>query len=116
MALRARAHLRVSLSKAHITLFRQSLHKWCLSVQCCHSLSCSSSAFTEQIDSFCCVDISAHMSSHRSAELKMWRELACIGQRLSRFSGWQFFSHSLSGNLAHASSSDLGVAKFSFST
>ena len=77
----------VSLSKAHITLFRQSLHRWCLSVQCCHSLSCSSSAFTVQMHVFCGDDISAHMSSHRSAELKMCRLFVCIGQRLSRLSG-----------------------------
>ena len=65
------ANFFVSLSYAHITLLRQSLQRWCLSVQCCHSLSCSSSAFTAQISCFCVSDISAHMSSHRSAELKM---------------------------------------------
>jgi len=85
-------------------------------VQCCQSLSCSSSALTAQISCFCVSDISAHMSSHRSAELKMCRLLACIGQRLSRLSGWQFFSHSCSGNLAHASSSDFGEARLALST
>jgi len=65
---------------------------------------------------FCGDDISAHMSSHRSAELKMCRLFVCIGQRLSRLSGWQFFSHSCSGNFAHASSSDFGDARPSFST
>ena len=98
------AHFFVSLSKAHMTLFRQSLQRWCLSVQCCQSLSCSSSALTVHILALFAVDISAHMSSHRSAELNMCRLFACIGHLLSRFSGWQFFSHSCRGNLAHASS------------
>eukprot|EP00962_Isochrysis_galbana_P006985 scaffold1884_cov109-Isochrysis_galbana.AAC.4 len=109
-------HFLVSLSNPHITLLRQSLHKWCLSVQCCHSLSCSSSAATPHIELFCAVESSAHMSSQRSAWLKMFLLFVCIGQRLSRLSGWQFLSHSCSGNFAHAASNASDDARLSLRT